>query len=447
MFQLAGINKDFVSCEVFFSGIRSYGCHSMRISNNIFDQGVFWFVMLLAVLPFGQILHVRLFDVTLNAFEIIWLLLFGILPLKILVEQKMQEPFLGFVFACVILIYIIFSAAKNDVSIKLAVMHLRYFMPFMVALLLFAAGTSICLVKWVKGLVVAAGLSGFAALYIHHLAPHIIEASFSASEDLQAIILLHGRLYWTNASLAFFVLLSLFCKEWKVEKRVLLVAFIVSFLAMFNTLNRTMLIGYSLFLVASIFLTINFRIVLKTFARILVVVFGIVLLVVAISSIDERVSALIELRIFGSGDITSLYVSALVNERLDIYEHYWQNIMQYFPIGQGLGRPYTSFFLGSDIYTSDISFMSFLLPFGLIGLLIFGMFIYRIFVSIRKNKVQVSKETRRLLFVFVSIFLVMSLNIDFFSRNNFVIFLSVLIISLRVPLDSTVRMRLRKGSV
>lgn len=51
----------------------------MRISNNIFDQGIFWLVMLLAVLPFGQILHVRLPGVTLNAFELIWVSMLGIL--------------------------------------------------------------------------------------------------------------------------------------------------------------------------------------------------------------------------------------------------------------------------------------------------------------------------------------------------------------------------------
>ena len=73
----------------------------MRISNNIFDQGIFWLVMLLAVLPFGQILNVRLPGVTLNAFDLIWVSMLGILWSKILFYKKAKEPFLVFMFFCV----------------------------------------------------------------------------------------------------------------------------------------------------------------------------------------------------------------------------------------------------------------------------------------------------------------------------------------------------------
>lgn len=418
----------------------------MRISNNIFDQGIFWLVMLLAVLPFGQILHVRLPDVTLNAFEIIWLSLLGILLLKILFEQKMKKHFLVFIFGCVALLSIIGSVVVYDVSIKAAAMHLRVYLPFMVALSLFATGTSISAAMWVKGLVVAAGLSSFAALYIHHVAPYIIESAFSATEEVQAIVLQHGRLYWTNASLTFFVLLGWYCKEFKVEKWTLLIVLILSFAAMFNTLNRTILAGYSLFFIFTVLISENSRMFFRRSSAVLMIAFGAVALVMVLSAFDERVASLIELRFFGSGEVAEVYSKAVVAGRLGLYEQYMQSILQHFPLGQGLGRPLSSSF-DKDVYTTDISFMSFLLPFGLMGLLIFGSFIYRNFAIVGQSGEQISKQTRRLLFLFVGIFLLMSLNIDFFSRDNFVIYLVVLIMSLRVPLDSTVRMRLRKRSV
>ena len=405
----------------------------MRLTNNIFDQGVFWLVILLAILPFGQILHVGMPGVTLNAFELIWLSLLGILSLKILSEQEMKKHFLVFGFICVAMVHIIGSAVVYDVSITAAVVQFRKYLPFMVALLLFATGTSISVERWIKGFVVAAGLSSFAALYIHHLAPGIIESSFSASEEVRVIVLQHGRLYWMNASLTFFVLLGWFCKEFKVEKWMLLVVMVLSFLAMFNTLNRTMLIGYSLFLIFAILISENPRMFLRRLSSVLVSAFGAVALVMVLSTIDERVSSLIELRFFGSGEVAEVYSKAVVVWRLGLYEQYMQSIVQHFPLGQGLGRPFASSF-GIDIYTTDISFMSFLLPFGVMGLLIFGIFVYRIFSIIGQSGRQISKQTRRLLFLFVGIFLLMSLNIDFFSRNNFVIYLVVLIMSLRVDL-------------
>ena len=406
----------------------------MRLSKNIFDQGTFLFVMILAMLPFGQILHVRMPGVTLNVFELIWLLLLIFLLFKISFEKKMKKIYLFFIFICVVLISIGMSAIIYDVSINAALVQLRKYLPFMVALLLFSAGTSISADKWVNGFIVMAGLSSFVALYIHHFSPDIIESSFSATEEVQAIVLQHGRLYWTNASLAFFVLLGWFCKEFKVDKWVLLVVLILSFAAMFNTLNRTMLIGYSLFFIFSVFLSENPRMVFKRFTVVLVVVFGAVGLVMVLSYLDERIASLIELRFFGSGDIADVYDAAVVRGRLSHYEQYMQSVIQYFPLGQGLGRPFSSL-LGQDIYSTDISFMSFLLPFGLMGLMIFGLFIYRVFVIISQNESQNNKQTKKLLFLFVGIFLLMSLNIDFFSRNNFVIYLVALITSLRVSLE------------
>ena len=157
-------------------------------------------------------------------------------------------------------------------------------------------------------------------------------------------------------------------------------------------------------------------------------------------------SSLIEVRFLGSGDVTNVYSKAVVANRLGMYEQYMQSIVHHFPLGQGVGRPFSSS-LGIDLYSTDISFMAFLLPFGLVGLLIFGLFIYKIFANIDQCRWTISDQTRKSLFLFVGIFLLMSLNIDFFSRNNFVIYLAALIMSLRVSLGSIVNMKLARRRV
>lgn len=418
----------------------------MRQTHNIFDQLVFWLVMILAALPFGQILQLRIPGVILNAFELIWLSLLGVLLLKILLEKKIKRNFLFFIFCILALLYIFGSAAVYDVSVKDAIVQLRKYLPFMVATLLLSTGTSISTATWLNGLVICAGLSSFSALYIHYFAPSIIESSFAASEKLQEIILVYGRLYWMNASLAFFVLLGEFSKELKTKKWLLVMVSLLSFITMFNTLNRTMLVGYGLFLIWIIFISQNLRMFFRRFSAVFVILFVSFVSVVVLSSLDERVASLIQLRFFGGGDIANVYNVSFVGGRLGLYEQYAQSILQYFPLGQGLGRPFSSL-LGNHVYTTDISFMSFLLPFGLMGVMVFFVFIYNIFSGIRQYGGQDNKQLRQLLFVLVCIFLLMSLNIDFFSRNNFVIFLAVMVESLPVSSHYSARTNLKKRSL
>ena len=192
-------------------------------------------------------------------------------------------------------------------------------------------------------------------------------------------------------------------------------------------------------MITSFFVSTNYRVLVRHSLSSLLMVCATAVTITVIST-NEQVSLLIRKRFFGSGDVSRIYEDAFMRDRVSVYEQYLQSIAQHFPIGQGLGRPF-SVTAGQDIFTTDISVMAFLIPFGFAGALVFVLFIYKIFATIHYANRQTSSQTRKLLYGFVGIFLLMSLNLDFFSRNNFVIYLTLLVTSLHALHNTSTEIR------
>ncbi|MGD9486546.1 MAG: hypothetical protein AB7W47_00840 [Calditrichaceae bacterium] len=258
--------------------------------------------------------------------------------------------------------------------------------------------------------------------------------SFSASEELIEIYTIHGRLYWKNVLLLFFVIYIKFggVENLSIKPFVINSAVVLNLLAAFSTLNRTLMIGVVIFVLFTIYNSDTSRAMLIKSWEYFRWSLGILISIMLVANIDKRLYHLIELRLFGDGHgLEKVYENAVLLGRVNNYEQYVASISNYFPFGQGLGQCFSINANLVDIYTSDISLISFLLPFGIFGIIILVIFIRRLFHLINDIRFPLNRKERYSLNLLLIVSLLMSLNIDLFSRDNFIIFFSFLVMTLK----------------
>ncbi len=414
--------------------------HALHSEKHAIDRWILWLVIILAMLPFGQVFYLRLGFVTLSIFEQLYLVLMMVLTAKILCEKRVKYPLALFLFSSTVIISVLLSSTIGGVPATDALRQMRFYLPFLVATLLLAADIRLPLARYLNLLMIASVVSSLSALYIHHVAPDFLASCFVASEEVQDTALIHGRLYWVNSHLTLFVLLCVFLRLPGISRPMVLLAFAISFAAAFNTSSRTVLAGCVLFILGALITVAGLR---QAFSRIALVTTLVLLSAIPVCSIyqeDERVRDLIDRRFFGSGDVENVYERAVMTNRMPYYEQYLESFRRHFPVGQGLGRP-LSVASTHDIFISDVSFISFLLPFGAMGILLFGVFVMKLVTLIRRAPAAVRSDSRNLFLLLLVVSLLMSLNMDLFSRHNFVIHFTLLVMMLQnqTPLDTKKR--------
>lgn len=389
-----------------------------------------WLVAILVALPFGQIFHVKLGFITLNLFELI-LIAISVSLLALILLKGIRAPFAAplLLFVAMAALYVVGSAALLSVNALSAVRQLRFFLPFFVATLLLATPLRIEFRPFLRVLLIAALLSSAAALLLHHVYPDIVQSSLSASQEVVEVVVQHGRLYWANALIAFLVVASVFIVQ--AGTAVQWMALLLSSAALLNTASRTLGIGMLLFVCACAFVVSNnsrgrVRIYLATTLIILVAIGSFT----ALAAFDPRVFDLFALRYLGQGDVEVVYEQAVLVNRLVLYEQYWASLSTYFPLGQGLGIPIASHGT-TELFTTDISILSFMLPFGVLGLLTLIAYLRalkRMIEEIDEPSLG-CRHVKALTGLLLMFFVLVSLNFDVFSRNIAVVWFTSLVIA------------------
>ncbi len=405
------------------------------MKRNVIDRTILGAVALLASFPFGQVFYFKIAGGILSAFEVIYLIIAMLILIKILTVGEIKKTFLPFLlFIVTITMCLFISVVVYNIPIIASLRQLRNYLPFLIGTMLLLTGTNVTTERYLCVLIIASIFSSTTALVMHYIMPDVLAKMLSSSEELVSITTTYGRLYWTNATLFFFVLLSFMLpqKEKYISKVIMSIALVLTFACLFNTLNRTMLIGLALFLVGYIFLEKRITLSIKRSIKVIGVGVLCVLIVFGAISFNPKVNHLAEKRYMGSGyGFDQVYEIAIVMGRFPIYEQYANSIKTYFPIGQGLGRPFSIRPNGDEVPITDISVLSFLLPFGLLGLIAFCVFIYTLFRLVSRAKNCISDRETHIIKLFLIISLIMSLNIDLFSRNNFVIFVTMFVLTLQ----------------
>jgi len=392
-------------------------------------------IFFLAALPFGQALSLNLGFVILNAFELIYLAMFFILFLNLFFKIKLNYPICFFLFLGIAIIYSLYSIVAYNIDLLDPVRHLRFYLQFVIALLILATGVQFSIELYMNILVLSSIVSAGSALIIHYFFIDFLWLSFSANEEV-ADIAMWGRLYWGNSVLVFFVSLCFFIKEFSINKTIITISFFISFIALFSTLSRTMLMGMLLFLLISVNFSENLNTRFKRYLIGFVVVMLVFLVVQIMMDLDPRIESLFNSRFIGISSSSnsmawsSIYEEAVENDRLFLYEQYIDNITGHLFLGQGLGIPVAVTAKNIPIFVTDISLFSFVIPFGIFGLILFFSFVGQLFFLVNRIKYTLSMESKKIILSMLIILLIFSFNFDVFSRNNFVIFYTTLVVLL-----------------
>ena len=140
---------------------------------------------------------------------------------------------------------------------------------------------------------------------------------------------------------------------------------------------------------------------------------------------NEEMRILFYTRFFGGDDISTEFENAFFIGRSLNYEQYYSKFIASFPFGQGLGHPLSVTLLEDEIYTSDISIVSFVLPLGVFGILLligYLKVVLKFFSAFRREFPSSKAPKVYVLMIFVTLFA--SLNVDMYSRNIFVVYLA-----------------------
>jgi len=393
------------------------------------DKLVFGMVFVLAALPFGQAVQVNTSIAILDGFELIYLLISVLLIFRVLIVGHIHHPLPFFFFNNTVILHIYTSLFFHPLIDILN--QVRLYLPYFVATLMLCSGTRIKPQRILIGLTCAGLISSCSALYIQYFNPSFLQFALKSNQKVIEIALFYGRMVWSNALILFFVITALITiRTNKLIVRFLLVSSAIAcFAGAFHTLNRTILIGVAIYFFAFVFSLSSIEKIVYYSLRL--IPFGILagLSAILITINNTRVRDLVSLRFFARNEGIAAAFKGAIADRVEFYKVYWESIINNFPLGQGLGTPLAAWIekgMNVEIYITDISILSFVLPFGLLGLISFLIFILSLYKVISRSAPIYSK-LKRLLIILLVISLMLSLNIDLYSRNNFVVFFTFIV--------------------
>jgi hypothetical protein len=400
---------------------------SQRVAARI-DSVVFATFFLAVAMPFSRFVFVNLGIIQLTGFDIIYYLVICLLLLKIAFLGKIRLAGMVAFFTLTVGAYIVGSVALGDATLHDALGQARVYCPFAIAVLLLAAGTSIDLRKFFRYAAGATIISASSALILHFVFNLYVVQIYGDSHETLTLSKI-ARLRWDNETAMLFIILYFVVRgeHSRINRFLAGSALLIGTVTNFISQTRTLLAGLMVFFVGSIFISKGRHEAVRRLGQLLgfLVLFGAV--IGALLMADSRARAVAYSRLLGGGGgAQMLYQRDLVIGRMSNYQQYWKSITEHFPWGQGFGLPYST--LGVMAFpVTDISLMAFLLPLGVLGVVMFGLFIRALWRTATRTSDKLPPEYGRSIKLLIVVALLMSANMDIFSRDNFVVLLALLI--------------------
>ncbi len=383
---------------------------------------------LVAAMPFSHLFLLHLGVVTLNPYELAYAVIFVLLITHLIfygVNKRFSLTLL--LTVSIFIIYGFVSVLIYKTSLDDVFKQIRFYIPFFLATLIVASKISYDVVKFTRYLTFAALVSSLSAIVLNFAFPQVIASMYQTSETAAYISTEGGRLRWDNSFLLFFVIAIYFSSRHK--SVVLYLSLISCLVALMASVSRTEILATIVFvIVLSVFEASGVIKKLKRVSLLLPIILIALLAAYFVLSLDSRFTDAANIRFTGGGDVSNIYERSVEINRLFLYDQYWTKLSDNFPFGQGLGRPFANNGI-EDVFISDISIVSFMLPFGLVGAVLFFIFVRAIRQLFRKPthscESLFEKKFRYAFLHMTTIWILISLNDDWFSRKSSVIYLAL----------------------
>ncbi|MGV8915086.1 MAG: hypothetical protein ACOH1X_06530 [Kaistella sp.] len=375
------------------------------ISQNKSDFVIFLLLLITLAQGFSSIF---IFGQKINIIAYVNIALFVILFFKIIAQKK----FLLIISFVLFVAYFSILGYFNGASAKGIYMHIFTYIPFINALLLIKTGTYYPIKKVLIYFTVATAIGALYAIVIRFYFPDILMKVIDV-EDFDAFIQ-WGRLPWAGALMVILLISQMFFLNiYRNEEKIILVpALLLIFIGGFFTFNRTLI--FALFIMILLLILIQIRNL--RFKNIFLIFIGFFVVSYVFSSwanVNENFDNLLQGRILDplSGKLNA---DSDISSRYMLYDQYIDNIKGSYFLGNGFGVPYST--IPEERVWADVTLVSFLIPFGLLGLAVFFGFIKKLYSNIKLIQNRKIKNAFTLVLILQ---LLISLNDDLWSHKNF----------------------------
>ena len=293
--------------------------------------------------------------------------------------------------------------------------------PFIIAIFILASDSDISFQKLIDGIALATVISGVSAAFIFYF-----QTAWMPVGALSENAFSWGRLPWRNAyNILPMLCIVLFSSErlgfyWR-----LLLLTTIALIPAVLTFSRTFLLSVTVaFGLSLIYAAISGRMRRQVYFVVLASI-GVFALLDIFSF--ENVLRNIEYRIVGLVTLTS-DISGHISVRTQLYQQYLEVFSASPFIGVGFGYPFSISPIVS--FYSDVTLVSFGLPFGLIGIVLIFAFWGVLIVKILNQTSRAFHDIRAGLIAATIICIGVSLNDDIWSHKEFVIVIALLVRSI-----------------
>ncbi len=398
------------------------------------DWLTFSIILALIALPHGSLLLLPIGSYKINIADIFFglLLLISIVGIALKNEVDRRDLF-GPLVIFVIFAYLAASVAVLNYDFNGCLSILRNgFLPFITASFIINADLHLNIKRVIKWIAISCAFSGIIAVVMNFAYPEFYK---NINTDISQSM--GDRLYWFPASVALFIpCIFIVPMRWFLRLPILLIVTI----AVIATQSRTLILGYSCLSLAVIL--IGSRSMLKT---IVICTCGLLSTAMIVNLIFDNQSIELLLSRFGQSDNFYEAVEvATVQGRGEMFQQYFDRVLEYNLIGSGFGRPYSIRPDQTQVFVSDVSLISFYFPMGIPGTCLLLCFVW-----ISWKRLCAAKQrfiTRKVAFGLqwiLCIACLMSTNWDLYSRSLFVVVLAFIIAVLRSSSVNQEKYRLR----
>lgn len=405
--------------------------YAFRISwKSVLDHSIFALVLILAVIPMSRIpwlgggrgINIQ---VPLEVFIAIALVA------RLVMVGAAGKPLPLLLFTFVLVVYSGFSLVFLDMPLSDVLFHIQLLLPFYIACLFLWTGISIHPKRFLYGLSVAIGISALMSLYLFYIAPQIVLSTYADRREEYAAIIAWGRnFFWFNYTAVYFPWIAFitYKDKSKVALGFLYVSVILSVLGLTSLFSRTHSFAYALFAFSSIAYGAFYRSKRMVLRLCLVsaMLLGLLFLYFTLSEKSMELFGTRIVPLLSRG--TSAIPASHISPRTSLYDQYLENFVHSPVLGVGLGVPFATDPV--DSFYADVTIVSFGLTFGVLGLVVFGLFVYSLWRSLAKVRNEELKPIARIVIQLILVALLVSLNDNIWAYKPFVIYLAAITASI-----------------